>query len=87
MVGLITIPIAFDTILTSDNHLKCPRTYDAWSGYCPAITRKNQMIQRALAKETIRLYGSQASIDKYNKERETLPTFAEIRPNVFFKHV
>ena len=35
------------------------------------------MIQRGLMKETVRNYGSQANVDRYTKERESLPTYAE----------
>ncbi len=72
------------SILTPDNHQKCPRTYDRWSTVCPALVRKNQMIQRALAKETLLLYGSQANLDKYNRERESVPTAVELRQPLLY---
>jgi hypothetical protein len=42
------------------------------------------MIQRGLAKEALLLYGSQANADRYNRERESLPTYAEIKPQYLY---
>jgi hypothetical protein len=42
------------------------------------------MIERAYAKETMRMYHSQENVDKYNQERERLPTYTEIKSLYFF---
>jgi hypothetical protein len=77
MVNFEFFEKVFKHILTADNHQKCPASYQSWAKDCLPIARRNQMIQRGLMKETVRNYGSQANVDRYTKERESLPTYAE----------